>query len=409
MIKEAKFILDKPKAETETHIFLKFACKDSPIKYSTQHKIKPLEWDTVLQRAKKDRSINKELDRLHSIVEHHIESQRRMGINNIFKADLKKALDEKNDRIEKKSVTNNFFMEVDKIIEAASVGSLLTNKSKRYSTGTLKNWNKTKNRLQIFDPALQFATITMETYKKFVIHCNDENFTANYTGSLIKDWKAIMAAGQKFKLHNNSVYLQKEFKTITEVSEKVYLTEDEIKAIYELDLTGSKYLENIRDRYVINLYNGLRISDMKTLSIANIQNGMITHINKKTSKKVAIPLHPLVHDIIEKYNGTMPRQYHEAVVNREIKQIAKMAGLTDTVFFSKTVGGINKKFSKEKWELITNHTSRRSMATNLLKHANAIEAMPVLGMTLKTLQLYNKITAEENAESLKGNSFFKKL
>lgn len=62
-----------------------------------------------------------------------------------------------------------------------------------------------------------------------------------------------MAAGQKFKLHNNSVYLQKEFKIITEVSEKVYFTKDEIKAIYELDLTGSRYLENIRDRYVINL------------------------------------------------------------------------------------------------------------------------------------------------------------
>jgi hypothetical protein len=85
-----------------------------------------------------------------------------------------------------------------------------------------------------------------------------------------------------------------------------------------------------------------------------------------------------------------------------------MAGLKQLVRYSKTIGGVTKEFAVPKYKLITNHTARRSMVTNLLKEADAFDVMPIMGMSLRTIETYNKRTAEENARIMKNNSFFKK-
>ena len=409
MKREAKFVLDKPKSTVPTTIFLRFTCKDGVLPYSTRQKILPSEWNSDLQRAIKSRHINAELDRLYHVVEIYVESCRILSDRPILKADLKAELDMKSNRNVSSKEHNRFFTSFSEIINRAESGDLVVSKTKKnYSAGTLVNWRKIQRILYEFNPKMEFNTITLETYSSFIKFCHHKQWGANYTGALIRGWKSIMTISHGLKWHDNIIYKHPEFKGINEVPEKLYLNEEDIERLYRYDLSGNNMKEVIRDRFIINLFNGLRISDMKTLTVENIQNGMITHINKKTNKKVVIPVHPYVVEIITRYDGKMPRQYAEAVVNRNIKLIAKAAGLTDKFSYSRTIGGSVHKFNKEKWELITNHTGRRSMATNLLKAANPLEAMPVLGMSLKTLQLYNKITPEENAIALKSNRFFKK-
>src|SRR5947208_2555066 len=96
--KEAKFILDKPKGNRITHIFLKFSCKDGSLRYSTQQKVLPEDWDFSFQRAKKNRQLNSELDRIHRITDHFIESKRLLGSRSIYKAELRAELDRKTDK-----------------------------------------------------------------------------------------------------------------------------------------------------------------------------------------------------------------------------------------------------------------------------------------------------------------------
>lgn len=411
MKKEAKFILDKPKAKIETHIFLKFSCIDAVLRYSTQKKIKPEDWDSNLQRAKKNRAINAEIDRLYRIVEKFIESQRLLGKNNFFRDDLKKELDSFNNRIErvsKKKDTNDFNTAVDILLDEAKKGELLTPRVKKiYNKDSLDVWDQGRIRINSFIPDLKFDQVSMETYNKILIESNKKNFSKNYTGNIIKCLKTIMALSHGKGWHNNLIFKDEKFVSIKEKSFQVYLSEAEIKQLYELDLSKNKLWKIVRDRFVINLYNGLRISDMYTLSVDNIQNNRITHVNKKTTKTVVIPVHNLVNNIIKKYDGKMPHQYNTKVVNREIKQIAKAAGLKEKMRFNKTIGGVTVNFVKEKWEMISNHTCRRSMATNILKHVNLQEAMPVLGMGIKTLELYNKITAEDNAKNIESSPFFR--
>jgi integrase len=340
-----------------------------------------------------------------------------MGKTEIYKKDLEKELNEKLGReervkIQKPAVSskdpklNHFYTCLNKIIEEIEKGLILTPKNTKYTSGTIRNLKKSKDTLFKFNPKLDFSTIDMNTYNDFVNWCNEQDYTLNYTGSLIKDWKTFMELAKKKGFSKSMIHKESDFKRIGEDSFQVYLNDEEIQQLYQYDLSNNKYLETIRDRFVINLYTGLRISDMKTLELKNIHKGIITHINRKTGKTVMMPVHPIVEEIIKKYGGELPRQYHENVVNKEIKKIAKKVGLKDPVHFTKTVGGIRHAFVKEKWEMITNHSARRSLTTNLLKHANIIDVMPVTGMSLKTLEKYNKRSAQENANMLKSNPFF---
>lgn len=57
---------------------------------------------------------------------------------------------------------------------------------------------------------MTFEGITMETYEAFKLYCNKKNYSENYAGSLIKDWKALMNHTKAKGWHSNSI--QKDFK-----------------------------------------------------------------------------------------------------------------------------------------------------------------------------------------------------
>ena len=280
------------------------------------------------------------------------------------------------------------------MINEAASGRLLTPKGGRCTAGTIANWKKTKARFSEFSPGITFDSLSLKSYHSFIDFCNQRGYAMSYTGKLINEIETFMQIGLAREWHKNSIHRHPLFKKLYEIIEQVYLDDQEIKSIYDLDLTFDKAIEVVRDRFIVNLYTGFRISDMKTLNLENIKADTITHINQKTGNKVVIPLYPIISDLIKKYNGDLPKQYNDVFVNATIKLIAQKAGITETIRFSKTVGGVKKQFIHKKWEMITNHTCRRSMAIGILNHTDLLSAMPVMGMSLKTLQLYNKRTAE---------------
>lgn len=400
------FYLDRPKAE-KSFIFLRYHCKDGYLVYSTKISVPTSEWNEEAQETYFNKKVNAELFGISNIVEEYLLFCNRMGKKLIYRKEVRKELDERLNRPERAVKGSHFYDSLDKIIAEAEAGQLLTPKGTKYAAGTIRAMKKSKNRLHDALPHLNFSTIDLNAYNEFILYCHKQKYSLNYISALIKDWKTFMEIAYLKGWHSNMIHRHKEFKRVEEESYQVYLNEEEILALYEVELDTQ--IDNIiRDRYIINLYCGLRVSDMKTLHLRNIQNDILTHVNKKTGKRVMMPVHDMISTIIKRYGGKLPKQYHENVVNRYIKDIAKAAGITKLEHFSKTIGGVKQSFIKEKWEMITNHTARRSMTTNLLKHTDMQSAMPVTGMSLKTLQKYNKRSAEENAEMLKENKFFKK-
>lgn len=409
MANKISFILKNAKSTNETLIRLRLLCKDGLFDYSTMQKVVPADWNFTLQRSYTDASVNEELNRFKRLVVAYIELQKSLG-NPVLKDKLKQELDISEHRskkcVEVKPVT--IYSYVEKLAQEAREGKLLTPQNTIYTEGTIKNWERSSLLLCQYIPDLTYDGVTLEAYYGFINFCNQRNYSPNFIGKTIKDWKRFMELGYFKGWHNNIIHKNPRFKKLKEVSYQVYLDTKEIQQLIDLDLSANRYQRVIRDRFVINLYTGFRISDMQTLTTENIENGTIIHINQKTNKKVVVPIHPIVQEIINKYGGSLPKQYSDQVVNREIKKIAQAAGITERVRYTKTEGGRKKQFIKEKWQMISNHTSRRSMATNLLKKVDTVSAMLVLGMSSRTLDGYNKRTPEENAELLKSNNFFQR-
>lgn len=90
-----------------------------------------------------------------------------------------------------------------------------------------------------------------------------------------------------------------------------------------------------------------------------IEKEEVTYLNirqQKTGTKVSIPCNSQLKAILEKYDYQMPH-LEDQVINRYIKEVAQLAGLTDKVEVETTKGGTPKKEKKAKYTLIHTHTA----------------------------------------------------
>lgn len=84
-------------------------------------------------------------------------------------------------------------------------------------------------------------------------------------------------------------------------------------------------------------------------------------------------------------------------------------GLTDKVTFSYTQGGKIKTVTREKWELISSHTARRSAATNmyLTGRMKTLEIMRLTGhRSEQNFFRYIRLTNDDTARSISGDAFW---
>ncbi|MCM1220727.1 MAG: site-specific integrase [Bacteroides sp.] len=170
----------------------------------------------------------------------------------------------------------------------------------------------------------------------------------------------------------------------------IYLNESELKAIYELNFEeivklhpNAKY-EETRDIFIIAANIGLRYGDFSALNRANwdIENRTVQVHTHKTGATVKVPLSSVVIELYNKYNGHFPQPREKGKFNAQLQKIGELAGINQTIFIKKNVGGKMVIEEKKKFQLISSHTARRSFATNLyLKSKNARLVMNFTGHT----------------------------
>lgn len=387
------FCLADPAAKY-TPVILYYTCSDGRLKYYTRQKASTKNWPDT---DKGTRAIlNRITDLVHqSEVDHKIKGQR------LTKATLKGSLDLLLNKTKK--AKDNFFTLADSVIEKMRSGELLTDKKKRYAASTIKSISLTKRKLEEFDPDLSGAGTTIETYYRFITWCHAQNFSTNYTGTLIKNWKTLGNQGT-----DNPVFRDPEFKKIAEETHAVYLDESELKELEKVDCPPAEQLA--RNWFLIGCYTGLRVSDLLSLSKRNISDKFITIATEKTDEKVVIPLHPTVKKIIKKYKG-FPPSITDVEVNRMIKITARRAGINEDVLITTTKGGKREDRYLKKWQVIRSHTMRRSAITNMQSRKDPVPTAIIKKITGiksdKTLARYTKLTADEAAKIAAGMDFFK--
>ena len=281
--------------------------------------------------------------------------------------------------------------------------------------GSIKNYRLTKTFLKRFNDEvypIDFDSINLDWYNDFVEWCELQNLSKNYIGKHIKTLKTFMNNAIEDGKTDNEQFKSSSFKILKEDADNIYLTIDELYKLWELDLSKEPRKENARDLFLIGAFTGLRVSDYNNIKPENLtqKNGveMIKIKTKKTGKVVAIPLHPIVKEILNKNNGNPPQRIPDQKINELIKDVSESAGIDEISYTTITRGGKEITKKQYKFELVKTHTARRSFCTNAYdSDIPTLDIMAISGHTSeKTFLKYIKITPEQHAIRMSKHSFF---
>lgn len=191
-----------------------------------------------------------------------------------------------------------------------------------------------------------------------------------------------------------------------EPTDKVFLSETELNALLNFDLSAHPRLDRARDLFIMGAWTGLRFGDLSRIQPEHIEGDYIHIRTSKTGEPVTIPLHPQVRFLLAKYGGNLPPAISNQKLNDYIKEAAAMVPeLQLRVPTGRTVGGVRKEEARCKWELVTTHTARRSFATNLYRDGQPIRTIRAItghrtdAVFLRYVVLDNKAHADMIANS----------
>lgn len=196
-----------------------------------------------------------------------------------------------------------------------------------------------------------------------------------------------------------------------------YLDIGEIQRLYNYDLSDREPVyEIVRDQWVfIALTCGIRIEDYLDLdkrhNIININEDgkdilCLSFYQSKTDGKVVAPIGNIGKAILEKYNGNLPK-VGVTLSNKLIKKICRWASINSRVYAQKIKGEPVRSFKK--YELVGNHTARRSFCTNSYKAGDSeYKIMQISGHKDREAFFgYIGTTKEENAKMFSDTKYFK--
>lgn len=412
--KDPIHILEASKKK-ESLIFLHFSY-GRRFKYSTGYKSCFENWDFDKQKIKETKSniINaREVNEFLSNIENAIKKEysRLIAENlNITNELLKSFLDDllnKNNTIETPKLLSFF--------EFAN--SFLEIKEKEISIITKRSYKQTLEKIKNYS-IYSSEKITFNTFDKyfavnFISYLEELEYSQNTVSKHFKNLKTFLKEADRKRLITNINFNITDYSVKPEQTTAIYLTDEEIKLMFNMDLSKYKELELARDVFLMGCYSGQRVSDYNGLSKESIKN--INGVNyfvikqKKTKTIVQCPITKEMTEIMNKrYNGNPPHKILEQDLNKNIKQVGQILGFNELVEISITKGGKEKNERLPKYSLIHSHTARRSFCTNMYKRKmSPTDIMHFSGhKTEREFYKYIRIYGEERASHIVGQGFF---
>ena len=422
---DVKFYLKRPKEKGKTAIYClcHFGYKElttngnekfKPVKIYTKLKIYPKFWDAKRNRAKETSKFPEHPEFNDSLIQISsslnalfLELQKRNPVvtPELFKSEWERLT--KPQPLKAKPTLIDFAEQF--IINVASTRKENTLKNYRNSLKHVKEYAESRN------ISLSFENITLDFHLDFVEYLkNEKSFKPNTIWRIVKVVKMFMNEAAERKLHKNFDYKSKRFAVSPEQTDVIYLNNADLEKLYSFDLSKNKKLERVRDLFLIGCYTGLRFSDFSKLTPDNIIEfegvKMLNVRTQKTNQPVSIPLHSVVVEIINRYDGNIPKALSNQKFNDYLKDVAREAGITESVTIEQTKGNLTTPKTFKKCDLVTTHTGRRTFATNAyLAGIDPISIRAITGhKTEKAFLAYIRLSGKENALILSKHPYFNK-
>jgi integrase/recombinase XerD len=281
----------------------------------------------------------------------------------------------------------------------------LTTLEKMGNMGSLDKATAVYSKLKVFlgKSDLLFDELTVSFLKQYEAYLRDELGNAvNTIHSNLKIFRKLINDAIQEDLVSPARNPFVKFKLKLEKTEKAFLTEEELEAVWALTLDEKRKIWHHRNLFIFATYaGGLRISDLLQLRWENISGTHVRVTMHKTGDVVSVKLPTRALAILQLYRqpGSKgddrvfpllrqgldlkdPRALFKALssatvqANKDLKTIAERAGVHKHISF---------------------HCSRHTFATRALTKGMAIEHVSkLLGhASIKTTQIYAKIVNEE--------------
>lgn len=360
------------------------------------------------------------LDKIASDIEAELSKKVKLSANDVRKIcdDILYAEQREKDRklkeeqaareAEERRMTLNKF--IDLFLDEIQSGKRLTEKGTRYAASTIKSVKQALTKFKQFQKTkrknLDFGDIDHKFIQDYTAWLQKENYAINSIGKCIKELKSVMITAEIEGYHSNNFCKDKRFKGTRVEVDSIYLTKEDLEKLMNVDMSQlSPGHEIARDIFMVGVWTAQRVSDYNNIeredfqtlnirsivdepdpdnprkTIAKIVTREVTVLNirqKKTGAKVAIPCSSELKTILEKYNYQMPH-LEDQVINRYIKEVGRLAGLTEIINIVKTNGGVTQEVPTEKYKLIHTHTARRTGAT--LMYLSGMDTYDIMKIT----------------------------
>ena len=398
-----KFNLKQPKANKPTPIRVSISWQGNRLITNTGETVHPKYWNMSQQvRTSKDfpqySQINKRLNEIKAEVSKLYHKLKEVG-EDVGKPELKEAIAIYLDRADKNDVPRDFLSFVDYYIKKKQ-GTINPQTNRLYSERTFSKYRRVKKLCIEINPYINFKNFDQsfyhKHYEKLMIKKNMSLATiGKYTESL----KTILLAAMDSEHNVNRFTHFRKYPVLTSESTKIYLDDNEIDAIYKLDLSHKPSLEKVRDMFVIGCQTGFRFSDLYSIGSHNIEDDFITLKTYKTGAVVIVGILEETRSILEKYNYNLPKSISNQKFNEFIKEVGRLAGINNMVRTSITRANGEEVELKSKYKLISTHTARRSFCTNLYnKGIDTISIIAQTGHASEAMLLkYLKVDKKEHA------------
>ncbi len=299
----------------------------------------------------------------------------------------RKEFDKEFKRVE--AVSNNFFMIYQRFLESKrnnhtdTANSASTIKRYEYHETILKDFQQHTKK------SLHFNKINSEFYNDYINYCVT---VKKHSSNTLRRNVGLLKTFLNWALENNHTY-NAEFKKFkspkAQATDEVALTFEQVKAIYEHDLSEKKKLERVRDIFVFGCSTGMRISNYSKVTKNDIEDGCIKVVDKKNNDKyLKIPLNDFSLEILEKYNYKLPIISTQKF-NKYIKEVFKELKYKHNI---KKVTKIGNKVIETPipfYDRISSHTARRSFIT-IMKNKKIPDKVIMEFTGHKSLEVFNK-------------------
>ena len=277
--------------------------------------------------------------------------------------------------------------------------------------GSLSVYKALKNHLQHFQTdkkkKVTFENIDYRFFQEFQNYLITSRNLNNTTTA--KQLSTIKTFLNYAKLHGHKINDQyKDFKIKKENLEVIALTSEEFDLLYNMDLSGNKKLDQVRDVFCFACTTGLRFSDILQLKKEHIKKDQIRLIVTKTKELLTIPLNPYSQSILAKYENTVKPLpvISNQKTNEYIHELCKLAGINEPVEIVRFRGAKRETAVYPKYDLISVHTGRKTFCTlSLEKGMSAEEVMQISGhKDYQSFKRYVKIT-EKRTKVVMGKAW----